>query len=107
MGSSSGGHLALLAALTGVSVPFVAAFWPPVDPLARYRYARERIGQPVPDGQSFDGARLVASTEAYFPDEAAMAEASISTVVREGRAAAPAARCGSCTPARISTSPAR
>jgi acetyl esterase/lipase len=86
MGSSSGGHLALHAALTGVSVPFVAAFWPPVDPLARYRHARDRIGQPVPEGQSFDAARLVASTESYFPSEAAMAEASISAVVREGRA---------------------
>jgi acetyl esterase/lipase len=86
MGSSSGGHLALLAALTGVRVPFAAAFWPPVDPLARYRYARDRVDLPVPDGQSFDAARLVASTEAYFPHEAAMAEASIASVVREGRA---------------------
>jgi acetyl esterase/lipase len=67
-------------------VPFVAAFWPPVDPLARYRHARARVGQPVPEGQSFDAARLVGSTEAYFPTEEAMAEASISTVLREGRA---------------------
>jgi len=87
MGSSSGGHLALLAALTGVPVPFVAAFWPPVDPHGRYRYAREQVGLPVPEGQSFDADRLVRSTESYFPTEAAMAEASISAVVSQGRAA--------------------
>ena len=81
MGSSSGGHLALHAALTQVEVPFVAAFWPPVDPHARYRYAHEQLGRPVPDGQRFDAAGLVASTEAYFGDEATMAAASISTLV--------------------------
>lgn len=86
VGSSSGGHLALLAALTAVDVPFVGAFWPPVDPLARYRYARDLIGQPVPDGQRFDAARLVASTEAYFGTEAAMEEASIAHLLRAGRA---------------------
>jgi acetyl esterase/lipase len=76
----------LHAALTGVPVPFVAAFWPPVDPHARYRYARAQVGRPVPEGQSFDAARLVRSTESYFPTEAAMAEASISAVVAGGRA---------------------
>jgi acetyl esterase/lipase len=86
VGSSSGGHLALQAALGGAAVAFVGAFWPPVDPLARYRYARSRIGQPVPDGQRFDAANLVRSTEAYFGDEATMAEASIAAIVRDGRA---------------------
>ena len=85
MGSSSGGHLALHTALTDVDVPFVAALWPPVDPLTRYRYAKERIGQPVPDGQRFDAPGLVRSTEAYFGDEATMAEGSISNVLRSGR----------------------
>ncbi len=84
VGSSSGGHLALLAALTRVEVCFVGAFWSPVDPLARYRYAEEQVGLPVPDGQAFDAARLVASTEAYFGTEAAMAGASISGVLRRG-----------------------
>jgi acetyl esterase/lipase len=84
MGSSSGGHLALHTALTGVAVPFVAAFWPPVDPLARYRYARQQAGRPVPEGQSFDGPRLVASTEAYFGTEEAMGAASIAAVIRHG-----------------------
>lgn len=86
IGSSSGGHLALYAALTLVDVRWVGAFWPPVDPLTRSRYARDRIGAPVPDGQAFDAERLVASTEAYFGTEAAMAEASIAAVLREGRA---------------------
>ncbi len=86
IGSSSGGHLALYAALTMVSVRWVGAFWPPTDPLGRYRYARERIGAPVPEGQAFDAERLVASTEAYFGTQEAMAEASISAVLRQGRA---------------------
>jgi acetyl esterase/lipase len=86
MGSSSGGHLALHAALTEVDVPFVAALWPPVDPLARYRYAQGCIGQPVPDGQTFHPTRLVRSSEAYFGDEATMEASSISTLLRTGRA---------------------
>ncbi|MGD9754843.1 MAG: alpha/beta hydrolase [Acidimicrobiia bacterium] len=86
IGSSSGGHLALYAALTMVDVRWVGAFWPPTDPLGRYRYAQDRIGRPVPDGQSFDAERLVASTDAYFGTEAAMGEASIAAVLREGRA---------------------
>lgn len=86
IGSSSGGHLALYAALTAVDVPFVAAFWPPVDPLARSRYAEAKVGEPVPDGQRFDAANLVRSTAAYFGSEDAMAEASIAAVVRRGGA---------------------
>lgn len=86
MGSSSGGHLALHAALTEVEVPFVGAFWPPVDPLARYRYAQSKVGLPVPQGQSFDAASLVSATEAYFGDEATMGAASISHLIRCGQA---------------------
>ena len=86
MGSSSGGHLALHAALTEVEVPFVAAFWPPVDPLGRYRYAQSKIGQPVPEGQTFNAAGLVSASEAYFGDEATMGQASISMLLRAGRA---------------------
>jgi acetyl esterase/lipase len=90
IGSSSGGHLALLAALAGEdpdhagtlirhaddsfaprpavsSRPaFIVAMWPPNDPLARRSYA-ERAGLD----------RLVAATDAYFPDEAAMRDASV------------------------------
>ncbi len=100
VGSSSGGHLAWLAALgprhidpapageimvEGSWVPAgegndgvlgVEAFWPPLDPLARYRYA---------SGLDTDhGRRLVANTEAYFGGEEAMAEASVAHTVRSG-----------------------
>ena len=91
IGSSSGGHLALYAALTGVDVPFVGAFWPPVDPLARARYAATMVGKPVPAGQRFDAANLVRSAETYFGTEAVMADASITAVLcRERTGALPA-----------------
>jgi acetyl esterase len=86
IGSSSGGHLALHTALTEIEVAFVGAFWPPVDPLARYRYARSMVGQPVPAQNRLDAPRLLASTEAYYGDEATMGEASIAEIVRSGRA---------------------
>ena len=102
VGSSSGGHLALLAALrppvnndqvaemyldgnwqeqelVDGRVTGVAAFWAPVDPFARYRYA-----------QSLDsdlGQRLVANTEAYFGNEDAMNETSVARIVTEERPA--------------------
>jgi acetyl esterase len=85
-GSSSGGHLALHAALTEVDVVFVGAFWPPVDPLARYHYAQSKLGWPVPEDNRLDAPNLVASTEAYYGDEATMAAASISDIVNSGRA---------------------
>jgi acetyl esterase len=89
-GNSSGGHLALLTALTaldtGLDTVLVAALWPPVDPLGRYRYARSMVGRPVPEGNRLDAERLMASTEAYFGDETTMAEASVAEVVRSGRA---------------------
>lgn len=108
VGSSSGGHLALLAAtcpdadehrggqilVQGVptdagpwsaEVSCVAALWPPVDPLARYRYARSELGRPVPEGDRFRPDVLVAGTEAYFCAEAAMADASVAGRIRSGR----------------------
>ena len=85
-GSSSGGHLALHTALTEVEVALVGAFWPPVDPLGRYRYAQSMLGQPVPDGNRLDAPNLVASTEAYYGDEATMGQASISAILASGRA---------------------
>jgi acetyl esterase/lipase len=107
VGSSSGGHLALHAAiqpgaaeLGGVPIDtpsgtrpaeevdasacFVAALWPPVDPRARYVYARAAIGRPVPTGQRFSPENLVRSTEAYFGDEPTMAAASISDMIEAG-----------------------
>ena len=88
-GNSSGGHLALHAALTHLpelDIALVAALWPPVDPLARYHYARSMVGQPVPDGNRLNAEGLVASTEAYFGDEETMGRASIAEIIRSGRA---------------------
>ncbi|MEC7427124.1 MAG: alpha/beta hydrolase [Actinomycetota bacterium] len=98
IGSSSGGHLALLAALTPYaeeehgteiwakdewtsprsidgSVPAVGAFWAPVDPAARFMYAKALDNQL--------GRRLMTNSIAYFESEEAMREASISRVVSE------------------------
>ena len=99
IGSSSGGHLALLAALrpdhpthTGTPIAnasgqfaahdnisaqadYVVAMWPVSDPAARYRYA-QRSAQD----------RLVELTNRYFADEAAMWDASIPRIVTSGEA---------------------
>jgi acetyl esterase/lipase len=100
IGSSSGGHLALLEAVRpntsdhkGVavfgpdgrlatydhldaSVSLVIALWPVSDPAYRYRYAR-RAGL----------ERLTAGTLSYFRDEAAMWDASVPRIVISGEAA--------------------
>jgi acetyl esterase/lipase len=79
VGSSSGGHLALHAALQlDRPVAGVIALWPPTHPLDRFRYAA---------GKDDDhGRRLVRNTLAYFGDETAMAEAAIARVVADGEA---------------------
>ena len=81
-GSSSGGHLAWLAALRmgAAEAPIgVIPLWPPTDPLARYRYACAKGDE--------HGARLKANTEGYFASEVDMADASIERTVRAGEAA--------------------
>ena len=105
VGSSSGGHLAWLAALNpstftpadrgeirvgevwvpadsdvgfDATVLGVGAFWPPVDPWARYRYASKL--------DTDHGRRLVSNTEAYFGTEKRMREASIARIVADGEA---------------------
>lgn len=108
VGSSSGGHLALLAAtrpdsaehrgvpivvgdrvvadpVVPAGVGCVAALWPPVHPLARLRYARAESARGA-GGNGFRPELLVAGTEAYFGTEAAMAEASVARLVRHGQA---------------------
>ena len=110
LGSSSGGHLALLHAVRpgapeavgtpivtpdgapdpgrgDAGVAFVVALYPVADPLARYRYALSREHEPPPPS-GFDAKRLIASHRAFFADEAAMAAASVTGVVAEGRATA-------------------
>jgi acetyl esterase len=80
LGSSSGGHTAMLAAMrpsdrryaalrldAGLDIDpvpaYVVALWPPLDPLARYRYARAT-------GRSL----LAERTRGYFRNEAAIRE---------------------------------
>jgi len=107
-GHSSGGHLALLVATqpgleahagTPIvladgslgatagddSVAIAIALYPVADPLARYRYALGRKGDPA---FAESAARLAASSVGYFADEAAMAAASVTGVIDSGRARA-------------------
>ena len=110
IGSSSGGHLALLvgvkpgapehagtpivlpdgsldAAPADDAVAFVLALYPVADPLARYRYVLGRKDEPV-DPSGFDANRLIASHHGYFSDEAAMEDASVTRIVGAGQARA-------------------
>ena len=99
IGSSSGAHLALLAALRPnapqhkgtpilgpdgkyaahddipATVNYVVAMWPVSDPAARYRYAKRA-----------NLTRLAELTDLYFADEAARWDASISRIVTSGEA---------------------
>lgn len=99
MGSSSGGHLAMLAGVKpnapmhrgtpiadssgrfaahddiDASVSYVVALWPVSDPAARFRYAR-RAGI----------ASLQNGTNAYYPDEQAQWDASVPRIVTAGEA---------------------
>lgn len=99
IGSSSGGHLALLEAVRpnheshkgtpiadaagsfeahdaiDASVDYVVAMWPVSSPITRYRYA-QRAGLD----------RLVELTDRYFADEEAMWDASIQRIVTSGEA---------------------
>jgi acetyl esterase len=78
-GSSSGGHLALHAALhLDRPVAGVIALWPPTHPLDRFRYATTKDDD--------HGRRLVRNTLAYFGDEAAMGDAAITRIVSNGEA---------------------
>ena len=97
IGCSSGGHLALLAALqpdgpahggtlvaagdgwreatVSAQVSAVAALWPVSDPRTRFEYAL-RVGRD----------ELAAAHRRYFRDEAQMLEASAQRVLRDGEA---------------------
>ncbi len=98
LGSSSGGHLALLAGVlpevefhrgTPISTPdgfrvsdhvdgrvdYLVALWPVSDPHARYRYAK-RAGI----------ERLTQAHERFYADEAAMRQASVPRIVTAGEA---------------------
>jgi acetyl esterase/lipase len=114
LGSSSGGQLALLQAVkpgaaehagtpivlpdgslgagpADDSVAFVLALYPVADPLARYRYVLGRQDEP-PQPSGFQAKRLIDAHLGYFPDEAAMAAASVTRVLSSGEShALPAA----------------
>ena len=94
LGWSSGGHMAVLAALKpddsrytalrleghgeiDARLDYVVACWPPLDPRARYRFARE-TGR----------GDLVRNSEGCFGDEAGMWEASAERVVGSDEATA-------------------
>ena len=111
MGSSSGGHLALLLAVrpgapehagTPIILPdgalgatagddgaaWVLALYPVADPLARYRYVLSRQHEPG----GFNAATFITSHHGFFPNEEAMATASVTRVLiaRENTALPPA-----------------
>jgi acetyl esterase len=89
LGTSSGGHQLMLnalrpsdpryaaRALEGASVSaelaFVAACWPVLDPLARYRMAKAKAME-----------RHILAHDAYWPDEAAMAEGNPQSILDRG-----------------------
>lgn len=75
IGSSSGGHLALLAGVQMPAIRYVIALWPVSDPYYRYRYAK-RAGI----------ERLVTAHDNYWVTETAMREASVPRVVVSGEA---------------------
>jgi acetyl esterase/lipase len=101
LGSSSGGHLALLAGLNpdieehrstlintqagfinadneSAAVDFVVALWPVSNPIARYQYVKARLqDDPSTWGPNFAPDRLVKGHMAYFTNQEAMSRASI------------------------------
>lgn len=103
VGGSSGGHLALLAAMCAdepefrehgdahgsepATIDYALPLWPIADPLARYRYLEPLLAgfERRDDDPLFDPARLRASQEAHFGAESAMARASVPRILRERR----------------------
>ena len=105
IGSSSGGHLALLAGIKpnigehqgtlintrngfinadneNAAVEFVVALWPVSNPIARYQYARAREqDDPSTWGPNFTPSRLAQGHLAYFSNQEAMSEASIQRIL--------------------------
>jgi acetyl esterase/lipase len=74
IGSSSGGHLALLSGISSKNkLDYVVALWPVSDPLYRYEYAK-KVNRPF----------LIESHENFFVDKDTMLSASIPKLVRDG-----------------------
>jgi acetyl esterase/lipase len=92
IGSSSGGHLALLSGLkpdafhqygTSCAVDFVVAQWPVSNPLARYQYVTARGLEDPGSWHNFHPLRLAQGHRGYFETEAAMHDAAIQRVLSE------------------------
>jgi acetyl esterase/lipase len=104
IGGSSGGHLAVLAALrpnapeyaspgaageserTSIEIAYALPLWPILDPIARYRYALGRRDEP-PEARRdrfFQPERLIAAHELFYGDEATMSLASAQRMVEAG-----------------------
>jgi acetyl esterase len=102
IGGSSGGHLALLAAIcpddpefrepgdphgdAPAAVDYALPLWPIADPLARYLYLEPLLAgfERRDDDPFFDPGRLRASHDAHFGDESVMARAGIPRILRAG-----------------------
>lgn len=108
VGSSSGGHLAMLAACrpnvaehggrplrwgepvevhedVDASVGCVAGLWPPVDPGTRYRWLLERLENGPAELQR-NYRELRSGMESYFAEQETMDAASVPRIVRDGEA---------------------
>jgi acetyl esterase/lipase len=89
IGGSSGGQLALVAAIApgspGARVAYALPLWPIADPFARYRYAKARIGEERGDGDRFFAPeRLARAQEEHFGDEETMRRASVPRMLDDG-----------------------
>lgn len=100
MGSSSGGHQAMLAAMrpndsrysavplparasaTNAGVRCVVMCWPVIDPLARYRYAKQAKEEGSPAAELAD--RVLPAHDDFWQTEAAMAEGSPALALERG-----------------------
>ncbi|WP_439596501.1 alpha/beta hydrolase [Falsiroseomonas sp.] len=81
LGTSSGGHQVMLAALrpeANTTLAFVAVCWGVLDPLARYRMAQAKGLE-----------KLLAAHHAWWPDAAAMEDGSPQHIVERGEALPP------------------
>lgn len=98
MGTSSGGHLVVLAALkpddpryaaipspagaaVDARVPYVVTLWPVICPLGRYRYAETNLAQ-AEDKESW--RTMMANQDKYWISQDAMAEGSPNLAVERG-----------------------
>lgn len=96
MGASSGGHQAVLAGMRpgdprytatpavgafDASVPYVVAFWPVIDPLGRYHYAKDL--ERASERPEFT-ANIIAAHDAYWGSEDAMSEGSPVQILERG-----------------------